>query len=180
MSKGPNRVVVQSSKDFADAATSLLNKTTVIHISQEHIDNKIKQLVSWEETMAIPGIKKSHVVYCKANGEPSIYDNCLSTVPFIKLNHEKNDDDCDGRISIGDWCAVTYDGDNYPGEVTDRRGEDVEVSVMHRAGQYFKWPLTVDKIFYKPTSILKKITGPPVLVNVTSGSGILSEFPDFH
>ena len=41
MSKGDDRIIVQSSNDFSEAAQQLLNKTEMIHISQEKNSSRI-------------------------------------------------------------------------------------------------------------------------------------------
>ena len=45
VSQGDDRIVVQSSRDFANAAKKLQNKTEVFHISQEEIIAKVPDLV---------------------------------------------------------------------------------------------------------------------------------------
>ena len=52
MSKGDDRIIVQSSKDFANAAMQLLHKTKVFHISQEDIAAKLPDIVNWDDTKA--------------------------------------------------------------------------------------------------------------------------------
>lgn len=42
-------------------------------------------------------------------------------------------------------------------------GEEIEVSVMHRAEGHFKWPKEDDKIFYMKENIVKKILHPSQL-----------------
>lgn len=52
-------------------------------------------------------------------------------------------------ISVGDWCAVEYEGMIYPGEVKVIVGDDYQVSsVMVPAGKHWKRPnsLHVDEI----------------------------------
>ena len=45
VSQRDDRIVVQSSRDFANAAKKLLHKTEVFHISQEEIIAKVPDLV---------------------------------------------------------------------------------------------------------------------------------------
>ena len=47
MSKGDGRIIVQSSNGFSKAAEQLLNKTEVIHISQEEIFSRISKVIDW-------------------------------------------------------------------------------------------------------------------------------------
>ena len=45
--------------------------------------------------------------------------------------------------------VVNYDGEDFPGEITCCDGNDqFEVSVMHKSGNHWKWPKTIDKILY--------------------------------
>ena len=46
MSKGDGRIIVQSSNDFSKVAEQL-NKTEVIHISQEEISSTISVVIDW-------------------------------------------------------------------------------------------------------------------------------------
>ena len=44
---------------------------------------------------------------------------------------------------------VNYDGDDFPGEIACCDGNDLfEVSEMHKSGNHWKWPKTIDKIHY--------------------------------
>ena len=45
MNKGDGRIIVQSSNDFSKVAEQLLNKTEVIHISQEEISSTISVVI---------------------------------------------------------------------------------------------------------------------------------------
>ena len=47
MSEADDRITVQSSNDFLKAAEQLLNKTEVIHISQEEIFPTISEVIDW-------------------------------------------------------------------------------------------------------------------------------------
>ena len=47
MSKRDGKIIVQSSNDFSTSAEQLLNKTEVIHISQEEISSRISQVIDW-------------------------------------------------------------------------------------------------------------------------------------
>ena len=47
MSKGDDRIIVQSSNDFSKTAEQLLNKTEVIYISQKEISSRISEVIDW-------------------------------------------------------------------------------------------------------------------------------------
>ena len=49
-----------------------------------------------------------------------------------------------------------YDGKNYPGEITSC-DDDMEVNVMHRSGEYWKWPNNENKICSSCNSSREKI-----------------------
>ena len=57
------------------------------------------------------------------------------------------------NLSMGQWVVVNYDGEMFPGEVTHIDNSDVEVSVMHRSANAWKWPRPEDKIFYSKTKL---------------------------
>ena len=57
---------------------------------------------------------------------------------------------CDNIIiNINDWVLVSYEGERFPGEVTNITGSDFEVNVMQKSGNLWKWPKKENKIFYK-------------------------------
>ena len=68
-------------------------------------------------------------------------------------------------IAVNDRCVVDYEGELFPGVVNAVCPTDkFEVSVMVRAGAYWKWPLREDKIHYTRDKIRRKLEA-PVLVN---------------
>ena len=77
---------------------------------------------------------------------PASATNSNSTQPFT--------------LNVGQWVIIEYDGLKFPGEVTTCNGTDTEVSVMHRSGNAWRWPIKPDKIFYKHQNILRKINPP--------------------
>ena len=56
MSQGDDRIVVQLSWDFANAAQKLLHKTEVFHISQEEIIAKLPDLVDGILQIRLPWV----------------------------------------------------------------------------------------------------------------------------
>ena len=60
-------------------------------------------------------------------------------------------------LSPGQWVIVAYDGEHHPGEITQISLPNIEVSVMHKSGQYWKWPNHVDKLFYIREDIIRTI-----------------------
>ena len=68
-------------------------------------------------------------------------------------------------LEIGVWVVVNYEGQKYPGEITETTNSAVKVSVMHPGiREHWKWPNPKDEIYYKFKDIVKNI-GPPEVVN---------------
>ncbi|KAK2726661.1 hypothetical protein QYM36_007482 [Artemia franciscana] len=135
MSKGSNAKVVQSSNDFARAASRLMNKTTVSHISQEQIDQHRDSIDFWRDMAKI--------------------DNTISmdTPKSVEVNDS---------LAIGEWCVIKYDDEEFPGEVISKIRDEYEVSVLHRAGKKnFKWPSPAEKLLYNGDEVTKKLEGLP-------------------
>ena len=67
MSKGDDRITVQSSNDFSKAAEQLINKTKVIHTSKEDISSGISEVTDYSLTKSQSlGLCKNniHIVTC--------------------------------------------------------------------------------------------------------------------
>ena len=73
----------------------------------------------------------------------------------------RNDTEEDGLphdefpVEVGQWVVVTHDGIEFPGEVVTC----VEVNVMHRSGNAWKWP---NQIYYPYDNILRQLDPPTV------------------
>ena len=61
------------------------------------------------------------------------------------------------EYEVGDWVVVQYNGSEYPGEITDILANEVVVSSMHRAGNFWKWPNRKDEIVYRLENVVTKI-----------------------
>ena len=76
-------------------------------------------------------------------------------------------------LCVGQWVIVNYDGEGFPGEITCCDGNDqFEVSVMHKSGNHWKWPKTIDKILYARddiVQILYYVNMPNLYIKVTFG-----------
>ena len=55
---------VQSSSDFAKLADELMQSTTVLHINQHEINEAVALADSWEEVIAVNGIRSMHDAKC--------------------------------------------------------------------------------------------------------------------
>ena len=69
------------------------------------------------------------------------------------------------NLTIGLWVIVKYEGEEFPGEVTCIEDSDVEVNVMHKSANSWKWPRPEDKIFYSRNKIVRVINPPSVAGN---------------
>ena len=66
MSKGNDRIIVQSSNDYSKTAERLLNKTEVIHISQK-TSSRTSEVIDWSlmKTRSMGLLKNNtHIVTC--------------------------------------------------------------------------------------------------------------------
>lgn len=78
------------------------------------------------------------------------------------LDDDSSDVDEGDDFLVGDWVLVSYEGHNYPGEVTLVLESDVRVNVMRKAGKNWKWPDARDEIFYEKTQVVKRLATPIV------------------
>ena len=69
------------------------------------------------------------------------------------------------NLSIGQWVLVSYEGNEFPGEVTSMDDSDIEVNVMHRSANAWKWSRSEDKIFYSRDKVVCVINPPTVAGN---------------
>ena len=69
------------------------------------------------------------------------------------------------NLTIGQWVIVKYDSEEFPGEVTCIEKSDVQVNIMHRSANAWKWPRSEDKIFYPRNNILRIVNPPTVAGN---------------
>jgi len=51
----------------------------------------------------------------------------------------------------------------FPGEIRSLQGDDDEVSLMVKAGKYWKWPHLEDTIFFQKQNVLKKLNASKVV-----------------
>ncbi|XP_071839631.1 uncharacterized protein [Apostichopus japonicus] len=160
-SKGKDALVVQSAQDFANAVKKLMPQVHTQLINDDKIKANISRKNPWEGTLDIPGVRKIHVAKA-VGGKVCVWKTALDTQgdPVMSVTYVVPPA-LTFHIKVGDWVVVKYDDVLYPGEVTNVKGKDTEVSVMVPAtNTTWKWPLTVDKIFYQPENIIKKIVPP--------------------
>lgn len=62
--------------------------------------------------------------------------------------------------SVGEWVIVSYDSEEYRGEITALEENDIQVNVMHKSGNGWKWPSIPDNIFYPKNNIIQSLKPP--------------------
>jgi len=55
---------------------------------------------------------------------------------------------------------VSYDSEEYRGEITALEENDIQVNVMHKSGNGWKWPSIPDNIFYPKNNIIQSLKPP--------------------
>lgn len=67
--------------------------------------------------------------------------------------------------NVGDWVAVLYDEEWYPGNVQKTGLGKLEIKFMTHCGQYFKWPTKPDVQIISDDGVLCHLEEP---ISVTS------------
>ena len=133
MSKGKDKVIVQDSKSFAEAASKLISTTKIIHVEADEIEN-VKRTDPYNNVKPVKGISSSHIIsvyndclklWCNAvsyNSVPS--DNTPDLICKEKSNETSSSSDklseipfCD--VNIGMWAKVIYEEEVFLGKVTN-------------------------------------------------------------
>lgn len=74
---------------------------------------------------------------------------------------ESNDENDVITVTPGDFVAVTYDNNQFPGKVLEVTDDQVKVTHMERSGyKGWRWPQTEDVLWYAAEHILKIIPPP--------------------
>ena len=66
------------------------------------------------------------------------------------------------HIELGQWWQVAYDGEVFPGELTEVRENECKVLVVVPAGKCWKWPKEKDEIYYQLSSFVRQVNAPTV------------------
>lgn len=81
------------------------------------------------------------------------------------------------ELIVGTWVAAKYDGQIYPGEITEISKEAITVNVMVGSGaNRFKWPTNPDICAYPREDICRKI-GNPIPCNHRMREFFFDAFP---
>ncbi|CAB4014894.1 Hypothetical predicted protein [Paramuricea clavata] len=161
--------IVCDAKSFVVAAEDSSN-VKVVEMATSEIEERNTSLNTkevFEDASPIPGIAAIHSI--KIDNAGKIVGRALveeeTDMPRCGdegSNASVNEELC--QIEVGDWYTVEYEGKIYPGEVKYVTADDIQVSVMVRAGKYWKWPTIPDEIFYQQDKFVRKLNA-PVVVN---------------
>ena len=114
----------------------------------------------WNIVYETSGVSNCHIANCTGSAikmwhttmemdQPAItvrYDNMPWPSPLPSDQVADQISDWVHSIIIGDWVIVQYDNVRYPGEVTNIKGEDIQVNVIVPAGKHaWKWPKRTEK-----------------------------------
>ena len=108
---------------------------------------------------AVKGIKSIHHMKTR-NSAVLTY---ATTTDGNKINQSSNSSGSES-LNVSLWCVVEYDKELFPGEIKAVVGDKYQVSVMVKAGKYWKWPAQADKLLCCQDQIVKALN-PPVLIN---------------
>lgn len=176
---------VTTPQDYAALAKQLCSNVQIEFIAKSEIDQQSAFLdVKWEGVMAVPLTHRVHCIEAVGSDEVKVadtskeIDECFRicrirknsiTPPTHSATDENSllEDDCQlpCNLAIGQWVIVKYEDEEYPGEVICIEDSDIEVSVMHKSANAWKWPRPEDKIFYPATQIVRVINPPSVAGN---------------
>ena len=158
--------VVYNAAQFVLAAAATSN-VRVLEMSQVDIESRYEDLKLssvFANATTMEGIMRHHFLEV-VNGDTVGRQLTNQLEPTIQPQHTNatrlNNDTIE--ISVGNWFQVEYDGQLYPGEVKDIANNEYLVSVMVRAGKYWKWPAHDDEIYYQRESLIRKIDPPEVI-----------------
>ena len=167
-------------KQYSALAKQLCPNIQVEFIAKNEIDQQSAFLdAKWKGVMAVPQTHRLHGIQSSGADEVKVADtsngmekcfrvcrisNPNVTFPTTSTTEQDSpiEDDAKPKLQtlnlmIGEWVIVNYEGEEFPGEVTCIEDSDVEVNVMHRSANAWKWPRPEDKIFYSRD----KIVNPP-------------------
>ncbi|KAF7640973.1 hypothetical protein LDENG_00002470 [Lucifuga dentata] len=130
---------------------------------------------------------KTHQVICKEPGKVKMREvscfcspecDCFSPKEF-NFNPDSKETTKEPIIEVGTWVLVDYDGDLYPGTVTQIVDEQYEVDTMSRAGEnrFFVPSITFpgDKVWYYQSDTKSVIPAP---MPATSSARHFSVLPE--
>ena len=109
-------------------ASKNLKDIEMREVKPESIDGVDQSM--WEDAPSVPGVGIAQVMCFKRNGLCKLYKNnidyLLDVDPIFEtffdgmessVNQERELNENELNVSVGDWVIVKYDGKMYPGEV---------------------------------------------------------------
>ncbi|XP_077976176.1 uncharacterized protein LOC144432038 [Styela clava] len=165
---------VIDAKSFTEATMAIQN-IKCMEITREQIKEisyKLDLEKIFAEASSVHGISKIHHMEVK-NGQ------LITSFLTGDINVDAAERSTQGSsVKIGDWVAVRYEGNLYPGEVTCIQNNEFKVSVMERDGKNWKWPITQDSIFYMNTDIVEQLEKPIPINN--RGHYVIANFSELE
>ena len=177
---------VTTPQEYSALAKQLCSNVQVEFIAKSVIDQQSAFLDAiWEGVMAVPKTHRVHCIQASGADEVKVADtsneiekrfracrirNTNVTTPQTNSTTEQDSPLEDNvqpqlpplNLTTGLWVIVKYEDEEFPGEVTCIEDTDVEVNVMHRSANVWKWPRPEDKIFYSKTQVVRVINPPSV------------------
>ena len=176
---------ITSPQEYSVLAKQLCPNIQVEYVTKSEIEQQFTFLdTKWEGVMAVPQTLRVHCIQAFGANEVKVADisseieesfrvcriRNSSITPLTNSMTEQDSPIEDVtqpalNLSIGVWVVVKYDDEEFPGEVTCIEDSDIEVNVMHRSANAWKWPRPEDKIFYSRDQIVRVINPPSVAGN---------------
>ena len=155
-------------QEYADQAKKLCPNIQVEFIAKDEIDRHAPFLdTKWKGVMGVPNTHKVHCVQAVGLENVKVADVSNEMETSFRMCHIRNDNTTlvatpaatpaatstskhdipveALNLSIGQWVLVSYEGNEFPGEVTSMDDSDIEVNVIHRSANAWKWPRPEDK-----------------------------------
>ena len=165
-------------QEYSALAKQICPNIEVGFIAKSEIDQQSAFLdAKWEGVMALP--QTHRVRYIQASGADEVkvadtsnkIEKCFracrisntNVTPPTNSTTEQDSPDAQTQLpalnlTIGLWVIVKYEGGEFPGEVTCIEDSDVEVNIMHRSANAWKWPRPEDKIYSR--NIIVRVINP--------------------
>ena len=135
--------LVTNASSFTATAKKVCN-VDVVEMTSDEIDKR-NAILDVEEVFqnapVVKGIKSVHsiqvidsVLHAHTTTKAAKETNDSSVLPSSQISLESE------NFNVSTWCVVQYEDELFPGEIKAVVGNSYEVSVMVKAGKYWKWP----------------------------------------
>ena len=179
---------VTTPHDYAALAKQLCSNVQIEFVAKSEIDQQFAFVdAKWEGVIAVPQTHRVHCIQTSGADQVKVadtsneIDKCfricricktIITPPTQSATGEDSplDDDIQPcqlppNLTIGLWVIIKYADEEYPEEETSIEDSDIEVSVMHKSVNAWKWSRPEHQIFYPTTQIVRGIDPPTVACN---------------